>query len=215
VADDQKIQLLKKAIRNLQTAIDVLSEREREQLKDLIMKGQVSSEEELRGYLARLIAARARAREKERQRALERAAAARRTAEEEQGIVKKPDPEEATIERVAPPPGSPTGEAEGSADDPAKITGKVIDAKSRKPVPYARVRVQGTSFNEETESTGVFIWEELPRGRQVQFELSKKEYKSALVQYRATLDNEQHIVIKLVPVEKKETKKSASSGSGH
>lgn len=213
--DQQKLALLKKALRNLSSAINVLSEREREQLKDLILKGQVATEDELRGYLSRLIAARARQREKEKQKQQERQAAARaQQRREEEGE----EHQEAQASLVSDDDGHRTlsldDEEAGSkdAEEPAKITGKVIDAKSRKPVPYVRVRVIGTSFNEETEATGVFIWEELPRGRQITFEFTRKEYKNATLQYRSTQDNEQHIVVKLVPQEVKGEKKGKPGG---
>ena len=216
--DQQKLTLLKKALRNLSGAIDVLSEREREQLKELIVKGQVATEEDLRGYLSRLIAARARVREREKVKTEERRQLARKQqAEDEQGTVKKPEPvaegdEEATLEvEGAAAPGSG---GEGKEGEPAKITGKVIDAKSRKALSFARVRVIGTSFNEETETTGVFIWEELPRGRQIAFDISKKGYKTAQLQYRSSLDNEQHVVVKLVPQDAKGDKKGEKKG-GH
>jgi hypothetical protein len=201
--------LLKKALRNLSSAIDVLSEREREQLKDLILKGQVGTEDELRGYLSRLISARARQKEKERVKQAERVAAARaQQKREEEG--ETPAELQASIESDDDP-GAIDLESEGDAasgsNEPAKLTGKVIDAKSRKPVAYAKVRVIGTSFNEETETTGVFIWEEMPRGRQITLELTRKEYKSVNLQYKSTVDNEQHIVIKLVPQETKGEKK--------
>lgn len=208
--DPQKLALLKKALRNLSGAIDVLSEREREQLKELIVKGQVASEEDLRGYLSRLIASRARLRERDKLKVEERRQLARKQqAEDEQGGVKKPalDENEATLEVVAGGGGGGGGSGQGAEDEPAKITGKVIDAKSRKALAWARVRVIGTSFNEDTEITGVFIWEAMPRGRQITFEITKKGYKNASLQYRATLDNEQHVVAKLVPQEHKGDKK--------
>lgn len=218
--DPQKLALLKKALRNLSGAIDVLSEREREQLKELIVKGQVSSEEDLRGYLSRLIASRARVREKEKQKADERRQLARKaSAEEDAAQHKKPTPaeeeEEGELEKVEREEGTSPA-SQGKEGDHGKITGKVIDAKSRKNLSFARVRVVGTSFNEETETTGVFIWEELPLGRQVTFEVSKKGYKSAMLQYRSSLDAEQHIVVKLVPQENKGDKKPGDKkGGGH
>jgi len=226
MADDQKIQLLKKAIRNLKAAVDVLSDREREQLKDLILKGQVTSEEELRAYLSRMIAARASRREQERKKLEERQRMARQAADEEEQAATRPDQaeapdgdtgeegdEEASIETEAPAPGTEAQVPSGNVDEPAKITGKVIDAKTRRPVPYVKVRVPGTSFGEETETTGVFIWEELPRGEQVNFECIHKDYKPCLIQYRTSLDDEQHVVIKMVPRERKGDKKPA--GGGH
>lgn len=217
--DQQKIALLKKALRNLSSAINVLSEREREQLKDLILKGQVGNEDELRGYLSRLISARARQREKEKQKQQERQQTARaQQKREEEG--EEPAQMHATLEADSDDPSNPTvsldDEADAASDnEPAKITGKVIDAKSRKAVPYVRVRVIGTSFNEETETTGVFIWEELPRGRQITFEFSRKDYKNATLQYRSTQDNEQHVVVKLVPQDSKGDKKSGGKSGGH
>ena len=76
------------------------------------------------------------------------------------------------------------------------------------------MRVIGTSFNEETETTGVFIWEEMPLARQISFEISKKGYKTAMLQYRSSLDNEQHVVVKLVPQDVKGDKKSGDK-KGH
>lgn len=218
MASEQSIALMRKAIRNLKTAVDVLSAGEREQLKDLIMKGQVSSEEELRAYLGRMIASRARARAKEKERMAGRQAAAKAMSEdallEKQA---KDDEEEATIETT----GGRGGGASTSLDDegkmsmPAKMTGKVIDAKSRKPLPFVKVRVQGTALNIETETTGTFVWEEMPRGIQIQFELTKKDYKTASVVYRATVDDEQHAVIKMVAIEAKGDKKKGGQGGGH
>lgn len=218
--DQQKLALLKKALRNLSSAIDVLSEAERSQLKELIVKGQVATEEDLRGYLSRLIASRARVREREKQKADERRQLARKQqAEEEQAQYKKPEPkpedheEDASIEVEGGAPGGGGGGA-GGEEELAKITGKVIDAKSRKALPYVRVRVVGTNFNEETETTGVFIWEAMPRGRQISFDFSKKGYKNAMLQFRSSLDNEQHIVVKLVPQEVKGENKDAKKGQG-
>ena len=213
--DPQKLTLLKKALRNLSGAIDVLSEREREQLKELIVKGQVSTEEDLRGYLSRLIASRARVREREKVKTDERRQLARKQQAEDEGHVKKPsaDEDEATIEAVKEAAGAASAE-QGAEGQIAKLTGKVIDAKSRKPLSYTRVRVIGTSFNEETETTGVFIWEELPRGRQVTFDITKKGYKTGMLQFRSSLDNEQHIVIKLVPQDSKGEKKPGDN-KGH
>lgn len=218
--DQQKLALLKKALRNLSSAIDVLSESERNQLKELIVKGQVATEDDLRGYLSRLIASRNRLREREKQKAEERRQLARKQqAEEERAQYKKPEKpaeeEEAAIETDTEAPAPGGGGGQGAEGEKAKITGKVIDAKSRKPLPYARVRVIGTSFNEETETTGVFIWEEMPRGRQITFDITKKGYKTAMLQYRSSLDNEQHIVVKLVPQETKGENKDPKKAGGH
>jgi len=207
MADEYKIQLLKKAVRNLKAAVDVLSEREREQLKDLIIKGQISSEEELRAYLARMISVRTHRREQDRMRQEERLRLQKKAAEEESGR-SDPDEEGGIEESSSGPPGPPASQdRDAHFDEPAKITGKVIDARSRKGVPYVRVRVTGTNYNAETETTGVFIWEELPRTRQVNFEFTHKDYKNLLVQYRSTVDNEQHLVVKIVPRELKDKKK--------
>jgi len=214
MASEQQIQLLKKAIRNLKAAVDVLSEREREQLKDLIIKGQLSSEEELRAYLSRMIAARTRRREQEKKKIEEKTKAQRDAAREEGSPDSNADSESGLESQGGT--GGRVGDQTGNKDDPAKITGKVICAKTRRPIPYVRVRVPGTSFSAETETAGVFIWEELPRGEQVNIEFTHKEFKSCLVQYRSTLDSEQHIVVKLAPREsKKKEKKPGSSPFDH
>jgi len=58
-------------------------------------------------------------------------------------------------------------------------------------------------------------WLRMPRGRQITFEFTRKEYKNVNLQYRSTLDNEQHIVVKLVPQEQKGDKGKDKAKAGH
>ena len=64
-----RIDILKRAIRNLRSDLDsALSDEEKELLKELIIKGQISTEADLRGYLNRIIQAKERQKEKESKR---------------------------------------------------------------------------------------------------------------------------------------------------
>lgn len=197
-----KLTILKKAIASMRSDLDSqLTKREKEVLKDLIIKGQVQSEADLRGYLHRMTQARIR----EVQRQKEQQERRRELAEKEKQEEKKGDGEEGieVVEKKKKDEKKKLIDEEALEATPAKFTGKVICAKTRRPLPYVRVRVQGTSFNEETESAGVFIWDGMPRARAINVELTCKGFKNLLVQYKSTLEDDQHIVVKMVPLEVK------------
>lgn len=98
----------------------------------------------------------------------------------------KPDPEQPPIEEL-----------------PAKLVGKVIDVETRRPIAQVAVRVIGTRFQGETETTGTFFWEDMPRGKQLNFELAHKEYRPQVVAFRSTIDDYQYLNVKLAPRETK------------
>ncbi|MBI4864850.1 MAG: hypothetical protein HY815_32020, partial [Candidatus Riflebacteria bacterium] len=105
---------------------------------------------------------------------------------------------------------------EEQRDEPARLSGRVIDVETRHAVPLVAVRVLGTSFRVETEPTGVFFWNELPRQTQLQIEFTHKEYRPQTVPYRSTKDDEQYLVVKMAPkqsrAEKKRSRRAAWDG---
>ncbi|MBI4871793.1 MAG: carboxypeptidase-like regulatory domain-containing protein [Candidatus Riflebacteria bacterium] len=66
-------------------------------------------------------------------------------------------------------------------DRPAKLTGTVIDANSRKPLSGAKVTINRRGFAADTDRNGNFIFEDLERGKIVSITCTKKGYKQASV----------------------------------
>jgi len=222
MSNNARVALLKKAIRNLRSDMDAsLSDREKELLKELIVKGQVQTEADLRGYLNRMSQARKRQAEQnklnlERRRDLQEKQ--KREEERQQGQQGQQDQQGKSEASAGPgaagemakqetPDAKAPHETKDPMAEPAKLVGKVICAKTRRPLPYVRVRVQGESYNDETEGSGVFIYENLTRGEPVQMEMTLKGYKPLLLQFKATLDNEQNVVVKMVPLDGQKKKK--------
>lgn len=205
-----KLNILKKAIASMRSDLDSqLTKREKEVLKDLIIKGQVQSEADLRGYLHRMTQARIRdvQRQKEMQEKRREQAAKEAKDQEKKDEQNEDEGLEVQEGQQKKKEKQKLVDQEALEATPAKFVGKVICAKSRRPLPYVRVRVQGTSFNEETESAGVFIWEGMPRGRAINLELTCKGFKNLLVQYKSTLEDDQFVVAKMVPLEQKTKEK--------
>lgn len=82
----------------------------------------------------------------------------------------------------------------------ATLGGKVIDAQSRQTLGGVDVMIQQTNFKEKTDNSGNFIWENLVKGRTIRINASVGGYKPNQTEYQATTDNEQFVVIKMVPV---------------
>ncbi len=93
-----------------------------------------------------------------------------------------------------------TVKSKRTKEQTCKLVGRVIDAYSRRNLPMVTVRIQGTSYQEDTDNAGVFIWEGMVKGKQYVIDCSKRGYKLVQYQYRATFDDEQNIVIKMAPV---------------
>lgn len=85
-------------------------------------------------------------------------------------------------------------------DKPAKLTGTVIDAMSRRPIAQAIVKISRTAYSEETDRNGIFVYDGLQKGKVVTISCSKRGYKPATYPYRANVDEEQNVTIKMGPV---------------
>lgn len=85
-------------------------------------------------------------------------------------------------------------------DRPAKLTGTVIDAASRRPISGAKVAINRQGFSVDTDRNGNFIFDGLERGKVITISCTKKGYKQASITYRATMEQDQTLSIKLGPV---------------
>lgn len=83
-----------------------------------------------------------------------------------------------------------------------KLAGKCVDADSRRPIPRVRVKIQHTTYDEDTDGSGNWLWEGCVKGRQYVIEASARSYRAMTTQYKATMDDEQAIVIKLPPLQR-------------
>lgn len=107
--------------------------------------------------------------------------------------------------------------AKREKESSAKLTGKIIDANTRRPLGDATVRVQQTAFQEDTDGSGCFIWEQMVKGRTIVIEVTKRGYKPAQFQYKATMDEDQMVSVKLAPVggRQRPDDKKKRGGGGH
>lgn len=94
----------------------------------------------------------------------------------------------------------------------ATLSGKVVDAQSRKPMGGVEVRIQQTNFSEKTDGSGNFQWDGLVKGRTIRITTNLGGYKPAMVEYQAQMDNEQNVVIKIVPLALGAAAKRAKEG---
>jgi len=83
-----------------------------------------------------------------------------------------------------------------------KLIGKIVDADARRPVSRAQVKVQHTTYDEETDTAGNFLWEGMVKGKQYMVDVTARGYRMTQYQYKATHDDEQPIVIKIAPVQR-------------
>ena len=81
-----------------------------------------------------------------------------------------------------------------------QLCGKVIDADNRRPLGRVRIKIQHTTFDEETDTNGNFIWEGCIKGRQYVIDVNCRSYRPTSLQYKATMDEEQFVTIKMPPV---------------
>lgn len=82
----------------------------------------------------------------------------------------------------------------------AQLTGKIVDASSRQPLAGVDVTIQRTNYKEKTDTGGNFIWGGLVKGRAITIQSTFGGYKPNQTQYQATTDNEQNVVVKMVPL---------------
>ncbi|PKP19176.1 MAG: TonB-dependent receptor [Bacteroidetes bacterium HGW-Bacteroidetes-23] len=68
----------------------------------------------------------------------------------------------------------------GMAQNPGKITGKVVDSKTQRPLQSVIVTVQNTTLMRLTSSDGVFLLEDVPAGNQL-LELKSDGYSRQLL----------------------------------
>lgn len=94
------------------------------------------------------------------------------------------------------------------------LVGKVIDADNRRPIGHSKVRIQRTNYDEDTDSSGNFVWEGCVKGRQYTIEASMRGYRPASTMLKATLDDEQFVVLKMAPIERGGKGKD-KGGGGH
>ena len=85
-------------------------------------------------------------------------------------------------------------------DRPAKLTGTVIDAATRRPISGVKVTINRQGFSVDTDRNGNFIFDGMERGKVISIACTKKGYKQASVPYRASMDQDQTLSIKLGPV---------------
>lgn len=83
----------------------------------------------------------------------------------------------------------------------ATLSGKVIDANARQPIGNADVSIQQTSFKEVTDNSGNFIWDGMIKGRAIRINVKANGFKPNQTEYQALMDNEQFIVVKMVPIQ--------------
>lgn len=83
----------------------------------------------------------------------------------------------------------------------ATLTGKVIDANGRTPLGGVDVTVQQSNFKEKTDGSGNFIWDGMVKGRTIRINAVCNGYKPNQTEYQAVMDNEQNVVIKMVPLQ--------------
>ncbi len=107
--------------------------------------------------------------------------------------------------------------AKRKKESSAKLTGKIIDANTRRALGDCTVRVQQTAFSEDTDGSGCFIWERMVKGRTIVIDVSKRGYKGVQFQYKATMDEEQTLAIKLAPVggRRQQAQDKKKRGGGH
>ena len=93
------------------------------------------------------------------------------------------------------------------------LVGKVIDADNRRAVSHAKVRIQRTNYDEDTDGSGNFVWEGCVKGRQYTIDASMRGYRPASTMYKVTLDDEQFVVLKMAPIDRGNRNKN--KGGGH
>ncbi len=83
---------------------------------------------------------------------------------------------------------------------PAKLTGLVVDAATRRPVPSAKVSINRAGYSENSDRNGTFLFDKLKKGTIIIITCTKRGYKQAQVTYKANMDQEQTLSIKLGPI---------------
>ena len=99
-----------------------------------------------------------------------------------------------------------------------QLAGKVIDADNRRPLGRVRVKIQHTTYDEETDSSGNWIWEGCVKGRQYVIDVTCRNYRPTSLQYKSTMDEEQFVTIKMPPVSRgggNRNKNKGKKGPGH
>jgi hypothetical protein len=85
-------------------------------------------------------------------------------------------------------------------DRPAKLVGTVIDAASRRPLPQAKVTINRQGFAVDTDRNGCFMFDKLERGKTIVISCTKKGYRQTQTTYKANMDQDQTISIKMGPL---------------
>ncbi|MBI3893777.1 MAG: carboxypeptidase-like regulatory domain-containing protein [Candidatus Wallbacteria bacterium] len=85
-------------------------------------------------------------------------------------------------------------------DRPAKLVGTVIDAATRRPVPQVKVAINRQGFAVDTDRNGCFLFDKLERGKTIVISCTKKGYRQASTTYKANMDQDQSISIKMGPL---------------
>lgn len=83
----------------------------------------------------------------------------------------------------------------------ATLNGKVIDANGRTPLSGVDVTVQQSNFKEKTDGSGTFIWDGMVKGRTIRINASLAGYKPNQTEYQSVMDDEQYVVVKMVPLQ--------------
>lgn len=85
-------------------------------------------------------------------------------------------------------------------DRPAKLTGTVIDAASRRPIAGAKVTINRQGFAVDSDRNGNFMFDKLERGKTILIAVTRKGYKQASVTYKANMEQDQTVSVKMGPV---------------
>ena len=83
----------------------------------------------------------------------------------------------------------------------ATLNGKVIDANGRTPLAGVDVTVQQSNFKEKTDGSGNFIWDGMVKGRTIRINAVCAGYKPNQTEHQSVMDDEQYIVVKMVPLQ--------------
>ena len=83
----------------------------------------------------------------------------------------------------------------------ATLNGKVIDANGRTPLAAVDVTVQQSNFKEKTDGSGNFIWDGMVKGRTIRINAVCSGYKPNQTEYQSVMDDEQYVVVKMVPLQ--------------
>jgi len=106
-----------------------------------------------------------------------------------------------------------------SDEQTCQLAGKVIDADNRRPLARAHIKIQHTAYDEDSDTSGNFLWPGCVKGRQYVIDATARGYRPTSVQYKATMDDEQFVSIKMPPVQRggpqKGPEKKKPGGGGH